>query len=433
MGNTPKKWGTAPDTSRPYLVPRYNGKGELSSWYIRRWRNGKPEETSLRTTDFELAQQRYDEQVGKPVASNRRITCDQAFTEFAVESRKRGAKTVERHEYSWWPHLSPELGSRAVAEVTPKHVIAALRKIRKKRSQKTGQPLAENSIYNVYATAKVFFRWCREEPNNYCLTNPVDHIGEENRPDPPSQNVKQVTTSRVVRHEVVDRLAENMIGSERTVLTLRTIVLLMPELGARLGEVLSLKVADLNFFAGDHGIVSFERTLNVGKTYTAADSSTWFTTLKGDKGTIGDRARDVALSEFAREVLEHYLRVAIANRWVKQGHLLFPTSEGTPYTISNFGRKLRNTAKRAKLSSRVVSHYFRHTYVSQKLEAGHSLDEIAVDTGDDPNTLRRVYGHLEDRAAHHRRMAASGRKASEFKGLSTVALRNPGADLGQMG
>jgi integrase len=410
----PKKWGTAPDSSRPYLVPRYNA-GELVNWYIRRKRNGKLEESSLKTKDFVEAQRLYDERVGQPLASNRKLTCDQAFKEFAVANRKRGAKTVERHGYSWWPHVSPQIGNLPVASVTPKHVVRVLEKARKAKSKNNGKPLSENTIYNIYAAMRVFFRWCNEEPNKYCLVNPVALIGEENRPDPPSQNARQVTDSKVVRSDAVDLLAEKMIGSERTRLTLGTVIQLQPELGARIGELLSLKVSDLNLLVRPHGIVSFERTLNTGKEYVAADSSTWFTTLKGEKGTIGDRKRDVSLSEYARTVLDHYLEVGVAKGWVRQGHLLFPTAEQTPYTISNFGRKLRNTAKLAKLDQRVVSHYFRHTYVSQKLEAGHTFEEIAVDTGDHPETLRRVYGHLENRQRHYERMAASGRKASEFK------------------
>ncbi|MGH9062819.1 MAG: tyrosine-type recombinase/integrase [Acidimicrobiales bacterium] len=84
-------------------------------------------------------------------------------------------------------------------------------------------------------------------------------------------------------------------------------------------------------------------------------------------------------------------RDAAGDLWREQG-LVFCSQVGTPLDPANLRRSFRRVAERAGIKG-AFPYLMRHTVVSQLLDQGATIDEIADLTGDDPTTLYKHYRH----------------------------------------
>ena len=368
---------------------------------------------SLGTSVLEDAIAEYDRTFGKqPTKSGSKPTCDKAFAELLVANHVRTQTTVDRHASEWNEWASPVIGSKRVCDVDSDDIVRVLTRARTTPSKRTGE-IREN-IYNLEKAMKLFFRLAKEK-GYYANENPVKLIGEDDKVGNPTG--REVRPDRVFRRAEFELIAARMdpnpgrYGTSRygdksvNIYKHQTIALVGGEIGARISELLALQLDDF-FVDRGHRIVSIERQLRKkADGFVPEDRSTWFTVLKGKKGRIGDLVRDVWLSDLAVEVLDAYIARGLEDRWLREGGLLFPNFKFRPLVPGHVGTWLSGAAERAGLRT-FTSHDFRHTFISEALEAGVPVTDIALDTGHDPEMIKRVYGDMVDRLAHYERMQA---------------------------
>lgn len=387
-------------------------------YYTVRKVDSRVQRTSLGTAELEAAIERYMEQYGKPVPEGRNVRVRDAWAAFIDGDRIAKAKTRKRYRTSWDTWVAPTpLVDMYVHKVEPKDVIQVLERARRMKSKRTGRPLSDSSRRNIYVALTAFFQACAEEPTRYRFDNPVNFIGKYR---PPMPVAKELGDAQFLSDEEIDRIAAETIARsprnepERIAqIQRRVIVLLSPEIGTRIAETLGLQVLDFKRLVRPHGALHVER--QIADSRSVSDPSSWFETLKGRRGTVGDQKRVVALSPFAQRVLGEYVDLGISEGWLRREGLLFPSSKQTPRDPGEVGAMISAAAERAGITNRVVSHYFRHTWASRALEVIESSDVFNVIgevLGHAPEVARKRYAHRSERAAEafNSRVAAVGRQ-----------------------
>lgn len=119
-------------------------------------------------------------------------------------------------------------------------------------------------------------------------------------------------------------------------------------------------------------------------------------TLREPKSKRGERR--VPLLDRAREVLEEWREVGIHER------IVFPNQGATDFVRAPlFDRRVWDKARdnvgivqvgeRHYDARKLTFHELRHTFISRCLAAGRDIWEVANWAGDDPDMIKKVYGH----------------------------------------
>jgi integrase/recombinase XerD len=144
----------------------------------------------------------------------------------------------------------------------------------------------------------------------------------------------------------------------------RLMAFLLYSTGVRVGELVRLRVADLD---GDRLQVRVRR----GK---------------------GGRDRYTLYSELAREAVAHYVAV------MQPGEYLFPGSrKDRPITARSVQKVIADAGRRAGISCRVTPHTLRHSFATHLLEQGTDLRYIQELLGHSSPTTTQVYTHVTRR------------------------------------
>jgi len=393
------EWGPEVEGFK-WLRPRANGV-----YYIRRKIEGSWRSISLNTGDLEQAKKGYIRQIGKPLPpASDNIRCGKAFKAFILRA-KLAESTRKKYEADWRNYASDFLASKRAADVQPRDIIQVLEAAR--YSVRTGEALSEDTRHAIYVMLSAFFSSCTKEPTRYRIDNPVAAIGDAYRPDTSESGVipDEVVLSdeEIASIAAVAGIANNpAIRAEYVGAIQRQFICeFMPLVGARLGEILGLKLTDWKRLNG--GELHIER--QVDRYAKASDEEAWFIPLKGKKGTVGAVVRVVPLRPEAIDLLTAYVDRGSREGWLKPGGLLLPSVEQTPRSVAHVSDQIRKAAEKA-LGRRVVSHWFRHTFASNLLANGASLEQIAELLGNSVEVCRKRYAHRVNRAAHNRRIVA---------------------------
>lgn len=203
----------------------------------------------------------------------------------------------------------------------------------------------------------------------------------------------------------------------------RAMVLVQAGLGLRIGELLALRVGDVNF---------------LGRTVRVEHSIAQKTRARSTTKTPRSR-RTLPLPAVVSEALSEHLR---AFPPAADG-LLFHTSTGRPYAAEHYGTRVFGTAvrranaaiakhnaklpdssdqRRAPLPAGTVPHDLRHHYASVLLAAGESVVAVAERLGHaDATLVLRVYGHLLADREDHTRRAVDAAYTVEIVGSADAA------------
>jgi len=182
----------------------------------------------------------------------------------------------------------------------------------------------------------------------------------------------------------------------------RAMVLTQAGLGLRIGELLALRVEDLDFLRRtvhvEHQVAQKPRTLVPPKTPRSR--------------------RVVPLPKVAADALAAHLAAFPASAPIdcscpaavtcsrSRSALVFHTATDRPYAAEHYGTRVFATAvQRAGLPAGTTTHTLRHHYASVLLAAGESVVAVAERLGHEDGTLvLQVYGHLmADREDHTRK------------------------------
>jgi site-specific recombinase XerD len=209
-----------------------------------------------------------------------------------------------------------------------------------------GKPLSPHSIHQCYRVLKTFFRWLRSD--GAIETDPMERVRAPKLP--------KVIVPRL-EPDQVRALLEAIQSTQRPVRNF-AIVALMVNSGLRVGEVIALKLGDVDLEAG--------RALVWGK---------------------GSKQREVPLSPITIAAIRAYLiwRPFVNYRTLEGFHsspALFLSRDGSPLTGKAVYEVLAKI--RGKLGwKRLYPHLLRHTFAKLYLRRG------------DLKTLQVILGHAD--------------------------------------
>ncbi len=270
-----------------------------------------------------------------------------------AETRPHRPTTARRTEMMIRLHIQgTRLGGRKLADVRPSEV-QAWATDRSRMLAPTTVRQAVGLLRSVYGAAVL---------DRLVAASPVVRIQL-----PRSERERIVPLSV----EQVTALAEAM--PERY----RTMVLAQAGLGVRIGELLALRVEDVDFL---------RRTVRIEWQFTQGSSG-----ARSEPKTPRSK-RTIPLPRVVADVLAAHLAAYPAAR----DGTIFTTEKGSPLGHVYYGHNLmRRAAAAAVLPKGTTSHDLRHHYASILLAAGESVVAVAERLGhEDASLVLSTYGHL---------------------------------------
>lgn len=140
----------------------------------------------------------------------------------------------------------------------------------------------------------------------------------------------------------------------------RAIVSLLYGGGLRIGELLSLRVANIDFDR-------MEITIHMGK---------------------GNKWRTVALGEKLAQLIENYILE------YSPKDLLFYGEQGREYTATSVRSIIKRAVQKSGIKKRVTPHTFRHSYATHLLEQGVDLRYVQLLLGHSRPETTQIYTHV---------------------------------------
>jgi integrase len=327
---------------------------------------------------------------GTHVDMGNRTTVAECFAAW-IEDRDLRPRTVVFYRSFLKVHLEPTpLGAMPVCKVRAPHVARWVK-------AQTGAPYTRSMhlglLRSMFTTAVELELTGR---------NPVGRQSRKLQPKPDSAEFVPLTVGQV--------LAWSAAAEPRV----RAVILAQAMLGCRIGELLSLRVADVDFL---------RREVSIHQQLTPDGS--------GRTPRKNNKPYKVPLSPECAEVLAEHIRAfppaedgtIFTGRPPYDGPLprphrpYVPGGPGRPWVYRTLWSKLAAAAAAAGLPAGTSSHDLRHHFVSVLLDAGLPVQEVAARVGDTVETVTRTYGHLmperEDRT--RQALSAAWRAAGERK------------------
>jgi integrase len=326
-----------------------------------------------------------DRASGKPVQANPRLTFTQASERYLaalgerVEQGRMRPKTRDDYGRVIRLHLRERFNTRRLNQIDADALDRLMADLR-------GEDKSEATIAKVLGVLSNVFKYATNRMA-WAGTNPVANRERADRP--------KLSKSKPRRIFKGDELRQTLDAATKPY---RTMFLLKADTGARISEVLGLRLEDL-WLDEDDPYVVFAGQINEQGGYTT-------TKTEASSGTVAI-ARTTAAA----------LRSHLVSEYAGTTYV-FETATGTPYDRHNVARSLRQTLKRAKdengdsvfavLNEKDVNgnakrapagavpslHSFRHTTATVLLNAGLSADDVARRLRHkDATVTRAVYLH----------------------------------------
>jgi integrase/recombinase XerD len=297
------------------------------------------------------------------------LSLSDAYTAFDRSLRVAGKspRTVESYAYAAGKLVDAVGGDCSLTGINAEHIESTLLTLRDERG------MSPASVHNIYRSLSAFFTWAVKR--GHIAASPTKGIVA---PKVVVQPVRFVTDDewRAILRTTVER-SRHAFRARRD----RAILYLFATTGARLSEVATLTVADVDL------------TLDV-------------VTLHGK----GGRDRDVALDGEAKTALLAYLRSERVRSPYSSSPSLWLGPKGV-MTASGIAQMLAERAKAAGIAWRVHPHSLRHRFVSKALADGQPAPIVMAMTGHTTPAMLVRYGAFnrqQDAIAAQRKMIASG-------------------------
>ena len=279
----------------------------------------------------------------------------------SVRLRGRSAATVTTYRYSLG-HFVAFLGDEDLRQATPRTIRAFL-------SQEIDAGTAPTSVVRFYEDVRTFFRWLVAEGE--VPASPVDRVRTPVAPVLPVQTVSPEDVRKLLAVRGKGRFTDTRN---------RLIVALLFDTGVRVGELLSMRVSDLNL---------------------TADT----VTVNGKTGP-----RTVGFGATTATALRRYLRQRESHKLAELPDLFL--SVRRPLDYPSLWKMLHKRCEDSGVT-RFNPHAARHTWASAQLESDAGEETVRVAGGWSGTASMRRYV----RTATERRAAELNRKHSLIDGL----------------
>ncbi len=335
---------------------------------VRRW---KTIAGNLEDAQAALDEVRSRKRKGERVAPSRATLAEVAAEWLSGRHGHLRPRTLERYEVALRVHVLPRLGRLRVSELTEDHVAWLVAEMRDAGA-------AGWSIRATLTPLSRIMKWCVRQ--GMAASNPVTKLDDDERPKVSRREM------RVLERDELGRLLAAAPDRYRTLLATAVFT------GVRLGELLGLRWADVDF---EGGLVSVRKQL--GRDRVLVEPKT------------AQAVRDVVLMPaLGRMLREHKL----SSPRSQPGDFVFVSLRGTPLGQRNVSRRgLDKALERAGLAGdgrpRLRFHDLRHTFASLLVAQGADVVFVSRQLGHaNPSITLSVYSHLFDRARHAERTSA---------------------------
>ena len=272
----------------------------------------------------------------------------------AVNTRKAYRRDLRR----LLAHLD-EAGLNELGEMAPRHIESFLRSLR-------GEDLADASIARCLAAVRMF---CRYLVLHRVLAKDVSAGIATSK--------KWHRLPTVLPDESVRRLLDEPNPAEDVhVVRDRAILTLLYATGMRAGELVGLKIDDLNF---NLGVV-----LVLGK---------------------GAKERIIPVAEAAMTAVSEYLHRYRPQLRSGDTSMMFLSRTGRPMAREDIFRLVRKYVRRASMNGRISPHTLRHSFATQLLANGADLRSVQEMLGHADIATTQIYTHVDSarlKAVHKR-------------------------------
>lgn len=229
--------------------------------------------------------------------------------------------------------------------------------IREYLSHLYARNLSKNSVSRILSTLRTFFKWLVRE--NKISSNPMELITS------PKKDKKLPT---YLNYDDIDKLLD--IPNISTPLGMRdsAILEMLYSTGIRVGELISIKVNDINYSA---------KTINVfGK---------------------GSKERVVLFGDTLLNKLNLYVNKG-RNKLLKdkQNNILFLNHHGNPLTERGIEDILNRIIKKGELEFTIHPHILRHTFATHMLDNGADLKVVQELLGHENLSTTQIYTHVSN-------------------------------------
>jgi integrase len=287
--------------------------------------------------------------------------------------RKRGrvsARTLERYSDLMRLHVKPILGNRPLQRITAAEIDALY--INRE------QILAPRTVHHIHVALKACLAVAKRK--KLIAANPAD--------DAEAPTFEGGDAATVLEQDQLTTLVQGFVGR-----ALYPMVLTGALTGARLNEILALRVTDVNFEAKTLSILrAIEPTKKHGLQIKPPKTARGLRTIAIDDELIKvlRQARDRLLRLVAGVADGAEVDLSLVR--LPEGTLLFPSGPDLcrPRNHHTVGNDFRERA--AKLGFKGFRfHDLRATHSTLMLDEGVPVHVVAARIGDDPATLLRIY------------------------------------------
>lgn len=370
------------DGERRYEIDFYDQDG------ARRWKVIDGDLEQAKAAREEMRRRRRDDE---PVCPPTATFSEVADAWLTVQSRLR-PRTREIYTWALEKHLRPRLGTRQISKIREADVLRLIAEMREEGKAE----------WTIKAVLTPFGRIMAYAVRNHRLRqNPVRELEREERPKVGRPR------RRVLSSDEISNLLEKATPRYRPVFATAVFT------GLRLGELLGLTWADIDF---DAGFVQVRKQLSRGGERVEPKTE--------------EAIRDVVMMPSIGKLLrEHKLRSE--TELTGDSCPVFSTATGQPLYFRNVSRALSNSAELAGLiqdgTGPVTMHTFRRTFASHLiLDLKLDAVQVAGQMGHaDPAITYRTYADLFDRARHSAEIRQAMADSAYGTILERSAVRDP--------
>ncbi|MBA7577493.1 Tyrosine recombinase XerC [subsurface metagenome] len=253
---------------------------------------------------------------------------------------------------SFFAYLKRTSGPEDLREVEREHIKGYVRHLQTLVSVRTGRPLADKTRQMMLCTVRQLFSCLYTQ--ELILTNPGEDIHLKRE--------KQAQRRAVLSKEEMATLLDSMDGCSYASLRDRAMFELMYSSGLRVGEAVSLEMADIDF-------------------------ESRMVLVKGKWG----KDRVVPVGEVAVEYLKSYLK----RRWQARGDQVFIGQWGKliPSNVNQFFKKW--AGKAGVMRKNLTVHSIRHSVATHLLENGADIRYVQELLGHESIETTVIYTHCQ--------------------------------------
>lgn len=280
-------------------------------------------------------------------------------------------KTAERYK-ELAAYLSPDVTSLNIGDVTSLILHREWERLAKSggrhRKTKAPRPLAPKTVSNIAGVVSSAYKWG--------ILYELATVNSATNSKPPSVKKRQ---GMALAPAQTDLMSQSASGPW----CLGAFLEVDSALGARRGEVLALRWADIN-----------GNMVHIARSLCQTKAGLFF------KGTKMDRERDVEIPEVTLRVLDAHHAEQDAHRahfgadYRADLDLIFAQPDGNPLKPDSVSSAVSLLCRRLKLPKGASLHTLRHSHGSQLIAAGVPVTEVSERLGHkDARTTLEIYSH----------------------------------------